>query len=70
LVRDLRAHVNLIPYNSIGTSLRGLVYLKPTQARLDHFISILRDRGVVAHFRHTRGDDVNAACGQLRQLVP
>jgi adenine C2-methylase RlmN of 23S rRNA A2503 and tRNA A37 len=31
------------------------------------FIEILRDAGVVAHFRTTRGGDVNAACGQLRE---
>jgi hypothetical protein len=30
------------------------------------FLSRLRERGVVAHLRRTRGDDVNAACGQLR----
>jgi adenine C2-methylase RlmN of 23S rRNA A2503 and tRNA A37 len=33
------------------------------------FIELLRDRGVVAHFRDPRGDDVNAACGQLRETA-
>jgi 23S rRNA (adenine2503-C2)-methyltransferase len=69
LVQDLRAHVNLIPYNSIGLSIRGLEYRKPAQERLVRFLTILRERNVVAHFRHTRGDDVNAACGQLRQAM-
>jgi 23S rRNA (adenine2503-C2)-methyltransferase len=69
LVEDLRAHVNLIPYNSIGLSIRGLEYRKPAHERMIRFLSILREHGVVAHFRHTRGDDVNAACGQLRQAM-
>jgi adenine C2-methylase RlmN of 23S rRNA A2503 and tRNA A37 len=35
--------------------------------RVDRFLAILRERGVVAHARDTRGDDVAAACGQLRE---
>jgi adenine C2-methylase RlmN of 23S rRNA A2503 and tRNA A37 len=30
-------------------------------------LAILRRRNVVSHIRKTRGDDVNAACGQLRR---
>jgi adenine C2-methylase RlmN of 23S rRNA A2503 and tRNA A37 len=36
---------------------------------MNTFINLLRDNGVVAHFRLPRGDDVNAACGQLRNAV-
>ena len=68
LLTDFRAHVNLIPYNAIGgTGLSGRVYVRPSPARVTAFLSILRDAGVVAHVRVTRGDDVAAACGQLRQ---
>ncbi|HEV2295839.1 MAG TPA: 23S rRNA (adenine(2503)-C(2))-methyltransferase RlmN [Tepidisphaeraceae bacterium] len=67
LMQGLRAHVNLIPYNAIGAGISGAVYARPSEARLRRFIETLRDRGVVAHFRTTRGDDVAAACGQLRQ---
>jgi 23S rRNA (adenine2503-C2)-methyltransferase len=66
LMNDFRAHVNLIPYNAIGAGLSGIVYRRPSQERMNNFIAILRERGVTAHFRHTRGDDVAAACGQLR----
>jgi len=69
LMDGFRAHVNLIPYNSIGTGIRGTVYQRPTTERMHAFINRLRDRKVVAHFRLPRGDDVNAACGQLRQSV-
>ncbi len=62
-----RAHVNLIPYNPTGPGLSGLVYLRPMAARVAQFLDILHRRGVHAHVRDTRGDDVAAACGQLRE---
>jgi 23S rRNA (adenine2503-C2)-methyltransferase len=66
LMRDFRAHVNLIPYNAIGAGLSGISYSRPSRDRLMSFLNILRESKVIAHFRDTRGDDVNAACGQLR----
>jgi 23S rRNA (adenine2503-C2)-methyltransferase len=65
-----RAHVNVIPYNPIGASgagLSGVVYMRPSAGRVARFLAILRERGVVAHARDPRGDDVAAACGQLRE---
>lgn len=67
LMAGFRAHVNLIPYNSSGASLSGAVYRKPAEERVQTFLTLLRSAGVVAHRRATRGDDVNAACGQLRE---
>jgi 23S rRNA (adenine2503-C2)-methyltransferase len=67
LMEGFRAHVNLIPYNTIGAGLSGIAYQRPSAERMDRFMQILRDAKVVAHFRRTRGDDVSAACGQLRQ---
>ena len=67
LLKGFRTHLNLIPYNSIGTGLSGAVYTQPSPERLSSFLNILRAEGTVAHFRRTRGDDVNAACGQLRE---
>jgi 23S rRNA (adenine2503-C2)-methyltransferase len=64
-----RAHVNLIPYNPIGVGMSGINYARPSGERMAAFILRLRDRGVVAHFRQPRGNDVNAACGQLRHAV-
>ncbi len=69
LMRGFRAHVNLIPYNWIGTGLSGTEYSQPPPERLTAFMTILRDAGVHAHFRKTRGEDVNAACGQLREIT-
>jgi 23S rRNA (adenine2503-C2)-methyltransferase len=69
LMEGFRAHVNLIPYNPIGVGLRGVAYTRPARERMDAFIDLLRSRHVVAHFRDPRGEDVNAACGQLRAMI-
>ncbi len=52
---------NLIPFNPFPAS--GL--LRSTQATIAAFSTILSDAGIVTTVRKTRGDDINAACGQL-----
>ena len=52
---------NLIPFNPFPAS--GLVRSKPEQVKL--FAKILSDAGIVTTIRKTRGDDIDAACGQL-----
>ena len=69
LVAADRFHINLIPYNPIGSGVSGTVYRRPPPERVQAFLRALRDRGVVAHVRVTRGDDVDAACGQLRETA-
>lgn len=64
-MEGFRAHVNLIPYNSIGPGLSGLIYQRPSDERIARFAEILTQAAVVTHIRQTRGDDVSAACGQL-----
>ena len=70
IMAGFRAHVNLIPYNPIGAGLSGKSYERPSEESIVGFLATLRERGVVAHRRDTRGDDVNAACGQLRETLP
>jgi 23S rRNA (adenine2503-C2)-methyltransferase len=69
LISAHRFHVNLIPYNPIGAGVSGAVYQRPGPGRVLAFLELLRARGVVVHVRATRGDDVDAACGQLRQTA-
>lgn len=69
LLGQFRPHVNIIPYNPIGAGISGVVYIRPSPARVESFLNVLRERGVVAHSRRTRGDDVSAACGQLRETA-
>jgi 23S rRNA (adenine2503-C2)-methyltransferase len=61
-----RMHVNLLRYNPTGTSLRGETYAPSSDDATEAFLLRLRERGLVAHFRRSRGPDIAAACGQLR----
>lgn len=67
LVGERRMHVNLLRYNPTGLSLRGIAYEPTADAEANAFAAILKERGVVAHFRRPRGRDIDAACGQLRE---
>ncbi len=53
--------INLIPFNPFPQS--GLV--RSPDERVRHFARILSDGGLVTTVRKTRGDDIDAACGQL-----
>jgi 23S rRNA (adenine2503-C2)-methyltransferase len=59
------AKVNLIPFNPFPDS--GFEKTDPDRVRL--FQKILLDAGIVATVRKTRGDDIDAACGQLAGQV-
>jgi 23S rRNA (adenine2503-C2)-methyltransferase len=61
--RSLRANVNLIRYNEVET----LPFIRPESADVMQFQTILREAGVNAHVRKSRGRDIDAACGQLRR---
>jgi 23S rRNA (adenine2503-C2)-methyltransferase len=67
LLKGRRMHVNLLRYNPVGPGLSGEVYEAVSGAAADGFLFRLRDNGVVAHLRQSRGPDIDAACGQLRQ---
>jgi len=60
--RALEAKVNLIPYNKV----EGLDWTQPSVNRQKKFLAILRAAGVRATLRREKGDDIAAACGQLR----
>ena len=66
LLGTRRMHVNLLSYNPTGTSLRGVEYQPTPVEDAEAFVAVLRERGLVAHFRRSRGPDIDAACGQLR----
>lgn len=67
LLDGRRMHVNLLRYNPTGISLRGRSYVPSSVARTEAFLAELRAGGVVAHLRRARGQDIDAACGQLRR---
>ena len=59
--RGVPCKLNLIPFNPFPAS--GLV--RSPQQRVQAFAKILSDAGIVTTVRKTRGDDIDAACGQL-----
>ncbi len=63
---SMRAKVNLIPYNPVPEldTLR-----RPTAARVRAFVQTLRRRGVPVTVRKEKGQEVAAACGQLRRYA-
>ena len=63
LLGNLRAKVNLIPWNP-----GELPYEKPDAARIEEFRRILADKDIRVFVRYSRGQDVMAACGQLALL--
>ena len=65
IAKRLRANVNLLRYNPVP----GLEFHRPSSETTYEFQSRLRERGVNAHVRTSRGRDVNAACGQLRRAT-
>lgn len=62
-----RMHVNLLRYNPTGPGLSGGTYERTSDEASEAFAAELRARGVVAHFRRSRGPEIDAACGQLRR---
>ncbi|MGA9481249.1 MAG: 23S rRNA (adenine(2503)-C(2))-methyltransferase RlmN [Candidatus Acidiferrales bacterium] len=63
LLGNLRAKVNLIPWNP-----GELPYEKPDAARIEEFRRVLADKDIRAFVRYSRGQNVMAACGQLALL--
>ncbi len=63
LLADLRdrSKINLIPFNPFP----GSGYRRPTEARVRAFQTHLLERGFATMLRTTRGEDIDAACGQL-----
>ena len=60
-VKGMKLVVNLIPFNDIGHRS----YRKSPDCNIAAFQRVLVDNGVKSYVRTTRGDDENAACGQL-----
>lgn len=61
LLKDFPCKINLIPFNPFSLS----DYRRPSQNAIRRFQNILIEAGFVTVVRTTRGDDIDAACGQL-----
>lgn len=63
--KDNLAHVNIIQLNHV----KGSKFLPSSDVRAQEFVRRLGNVGVEATIRNSRGSDIDAACGQLRQNV-
>ena len=61
LLRTVPSKLNLIPFNPFP----GTQYRCSSQDRIDKFQEIVMQGGLIATVRKTRGEDIDAACGQL-----
>jgi len=62
LLRPLKAKINLIPFNEHDMC----VFSRPETPTISAFQQILIDHHYTAVIRHSKGQDIAAACGQLR----
>lgn len=62
LIRGMNAYVNLIPYNEVENK----PYKTVSHDKAEEFFLILNKAGINTTLRIKHGDDINAACGQLR----
>src|SRR4030095_1943900 len=65
LVRQVPCKVNLIPFNPF----QGTRFRRSSPAAVARFHEILMNADLIATVRKTRGDDIDAACGQLAGQV-
>lgn len=61
LLKETPCKINLIPWNPFP----GAPYGRSSNSRVDRFAKVLMDYGYTTIVRKTRGDDIDAACGQL-----
>lgn len=61
LLEGIPVKINLIPFNPFAHA----PYARPSNNRIHAFSQILQNAGLVSTIRQTRGDDIDAACGQL-----
>lgn len=62
IIKDLNCHVNLIPINYVPERN----YIRTSKKDIFAFEKILKNNNVNVTIRRTQGDDIDAACGQLR----
>tara|TARA_R110001592_G_scaffold254048_17_gene517342 strand:+ start:15579 stop:16730 length:1152 start_codon:yes stop_codon:yes gene_type:complete len=65
VLRDLPCKINLIPFNPFSLSN----YVRPSKNAINRFWLVLTEAGYVTTVRTPRGDDIDAACGQLAGQV-
>lgn len=63
LLKGRQCHVNLIPVNEIKEN----TLKRPSKKTIEEFEKIVNENGIEVTVRREMGNDINAACGQLRR---
>ena len=61
LLKPIKSKINLIPFNEY----EGSEFLRPEDSVINRFQEILIQNHYTAIIRHSKGEDISAACGQL-----
>jgi len=61
LCKKIPVKVNLIEYNAIDAG----AFQKASKKAIDNYVKCLEDNNIIVNVRHSRGKDIDAACGQL-----
>ena len=62
LMQGINGYINLIPYNNV----KEKDFRSSSNKATLHFYDLLKKRGIAVTLRQKKGDDIDAACGQLR----
>jgi 23S rRNA (adenine2503-C2)-methyltransferase len=65
LLQSIRCKINLIPLNPHG----GCAFKRPSETAIQAFFKILYDKNYTVIIRRSKGEDISAACGQLRARI-
>ncbi|HWN90968.1 MAG TPA: 23S rRNA (adenine(2503)-C(2))-methyltransferase RlmN, partial [Verrucomicrobiae bacterium] len=65
LLKGIRAKINLIPFNDWD----GSGFRRPALHRIMGFQELLLEHNIRATVRWSKGEDIGAACGQLKETV-
>ena len=65
LLMPIRAKVNLIPFNEHDES----DFKRPSREKIQAFMQTLLNNNLTAMVRKSKGEDISAACGQLKAKI-
>jgi len=65
LCKKIPVKVNLIEYNAIDDG----IFKKASPKAIENYVRCLEENGIVVNVRHSRGKDIDAACGQLANKI-
>ncbi len=63
--KNFPCKINIIEYNPV----KGIRYEKSEKKVQEEFVNYLKDRNIIVNVRNSKGQDINAACGQLASVL-